>query len=423
MAKLFQSIRGMNDLLPAELSLWQYLEQMLRDLARRYGYQEIRFPIVEPTSLFKRTVGEVTDIVEKEMYTFDDRNGDSLSLRPEGTASCVRAALQHSLLQGVTRLWYMGPMYRRERPQKGRYRQFHQFSVETFGVADAAMELEQLLMIARLFSELGLRDKVQLELNSLGEPSCRAHYTTALVSYLKQHQSKLDQDALRRLDSNPLRILDSKNPDLQDLLLDAPKIDDYWSEHSRQHFDLICDGLSAAGVSFKVNSRLVRGLDYYSHTVYEWVSTELGAQGTVCAGGRYDSLVETLGGKPTPAVGFSVGLERLVLLLEQQMTLTNDLDVYMILVGEAALNEGLNIAEQLRSALPQLRLAVNCQGGSFKAQFKRADKSGARNALIIGEDELAKQQVALKPLRERSEQRLFSLPDLIAYFKEGLLNG
>jgi len=414
----------MNDILPADLPLWRHLEQMLRDLAVRYGYQEIRFPIVEPTSLFKRTVGEATDIVEKEMYTFTDRNGDSLSLRPEGTASCVRAALQSGLIfQGITRLWYMGPMYRHERPQKGRYRQFHQFSVETFGVADAAMELEQLFMMARLFSELGIQDKVLLELNSLGEPSCREQYTAALVAYLKQHRDLLDVDAARRLDSNPLRILDSKNPALQDVLAKAPKIQDHWSDHSRQHFDQICAGLTAAGIKFSVNPRLVRGLDYYSHTVYEWVTTELGSQGTVCAGGRYDNLVETLGGKPTPAIGFSLGLERLVLLLMQEMTITTDLDVYMILVGDTALTQGIHIAEQLRNAIPQLHMIVNCQGGSFKTQFKRADKSGAAYALIIGEDEVTSQQVALKPLRERTEQRLYSLPDLITYFKEDLLNG
>ena len=406
----------MNDILPGETSSWQYLEDTLREVVHAYGYQEIRLPLLEKTELFKRSIGEVTDIVEKEMYTFEDRNGDSLTLRPEGTASCVRACMQHGLLHNqVQRLWYTGPMFRHERPQKGRYRQFHQIGVEAFGMAGPDIDAEIILMSARMWQRLGLKGAV-LQVNSLGTVASRADYRTALVGYLREHESGLDEDSRRRLESNPLRILDSKNPDMQRLIEAAPQLPDYLDEESRAHFSELCALLDAAGLEYEVNPRLVRGLDYYSKTVFEWVTDQLGAQGTICAGGRYDGLVEYLGGKPTPAFGFALGLERLLALLEAGNAEIPDCDphVYLVLSGQQAVQRGMVFAEQLRTALPGLRLQSNCGNGSFKSQFKRADRSGAGIALVMGDDEVTQGTVILKPLRSEAGQETVSQQDVAA---------
>jgi histidyl-tRNA synthetase len=402
------SIRGMNDILPAQTPLWQWLEGRVRTLLQSYGYGEIRMPIVEQTELFKRSIGEVTDIVEKEMYTFDDRNGDSLTLRPEGTASCVRAAEQHGLLYNqVQRLWYCGPMFRHERPQAGRYRQFHQIGVEAFGMQGPDIDAELILLTARLWRELGLTDLVTLELNSLGDSEDRARYREALVAYLSEHLDALDEDSRRRLEKNPLRILDSKDMGTREVLKDAPRFDDYLGEEAKAHFAELREILDAAGVAYRLNPALVRGLDYYSKTVFEWVTEALGAQGTVCAGGRYDGLVAQLGGKATPAVGFAMGIERLILLLEKQLPeLPAATDVYLVSTVPASVS--LVLAEQLRQSLPSLRLQSHCGGGSIKSQMKKADKSGARWALIIGEDEHAAGEVTIKPLRGEGEQQRIS---------------
>jgi len=396
----------MNDILPPDSGAWQYLEDLVRNIMQRYGYQEIRMPLVEKTELFKRSIGEVTDIVEKEMYTFEDRNGDSLSLRPEGTASCVRACIEHGLLYNqVQRLWYTGPMFRHERPQKGRYRQFHQIGVEAFGMQGPDIDAEMITITARLWRELGL-ENLRLEINSLGTPEVRAAYREQLVAYLSQHRGRLDADSKRRLESNPMRILDSKNPEMQNLIESAPKLADHLDTISREHFDELCARLNDAGIDYQVNPRLVRGLDYYTHTVFEWVTDQLGAQGTVCAGGRFDGLVEYLGGKATKAVGFAMGLERLLSLLgEQGVELPNQAPhLYMVLAGPAAERQGPVVAETLRETLPFLRLQVNCGGGSFKSQFKRADRSGASLVLILGDDEVENRTVAIKPMREQGEQ-------------------
>jgi histidyl-tRNA synthetase len=414
MAKQIQAIRGMKDILPQQTPLWQFLEDRVRAVLSRYGYEEIRMPILEMTDLFKRSIGEVTDIVEKEMYTFEDRNGDSLTLRPEGTAGCVRAGLEHGLLfNQVQRLWYCGPMFRHERPQKGRYRQFHQIGVESFGLEGPDVDLEQILITARIWRELGLQD-LQLQLNTLGTADERVRYREQLVSYFHARHSELDEDSQRRLESNPLRILDSKNPQMVELLAGAPTLMEYLGDASRSHFAILCEGLDAAGVPYTINPRLVRGLDYYARTVFEWVTDQLGAQGTVCAGGRYDGLVEQLGGKAVPAVGFAMGLERLVSLLEETRLAERlpGLDLYMVVVGEKAQREGLQLAERLRDQLPGLSVVVHCGGGSFKSQFKKADKSNARFALILGDDELAKGEVGLKPLRDNGEQQQIKLADL-----------
>ncbi|TDR51431.1 histidyl-tRNA synthetase [Halomonas ventosae] len=408
--KKIQAIRGMNDLLPDQSALWQYVEGQVQALMRRYGYAEIRTPIVEQTALFKRSIGEVTDIVEKEMYTFDDRNGDSLTLRPEGTASCVRAAMEHGLLHNQTqRLWYQGPMFRHERPQKGRYRQFHQVGVEAFGLEGPDIDAETILLSARLWKALGLHEHVTLELNSLGSSEARAAYRDTLVAYFEQHHALLDEDSRRRLTSNPMRILDSKNPDMAEMLDGAPRLMDHLDDASRAHFEQLCALLDSAGIDYVINPRLVRGLDYYGRTVFEWTTTALGSQGTVCAGGRYDGLVEQLGGKPTPAVGFAMGLERLVLLLDTLEllpdTARDELDVYLLPMGEAATSAALLLGERLREALPELRLQLHCGGGSFKSRIKKADRSGARLALLLGEDELAEGSVTLKFLREEREQQ------------------
>lgn len=406
----------MNDCLPQDTPAWQYVEQILRQTVASYGYSEIRFPIVEMTELFKRSIGEVTDIVEKEMYTFTDRNGDSLTLRPEGTACCVRAGNEHGLLYNQEqRLWYTGPMFRHERPQKGRYRQFHQFGLEAFGMAAADIDAEVIMLSARLWQQLGLTPYVKLELNSLGSGEARAAYRDALVAYLEQHKAALDEDSLRRMYTNPLRVLDSKNPALAEILAAAPQLADYLDEDSAAHFARLQQLLTQAGIEFTLNPRLVRGLDYYNKTVFEWVTTELGSQGTVCAGGRYDGLVEQLGGKATPAVGFALGLERLVLLL-QSLQLLPQLpavaDIYLMALGEQAELAVLSVAERLRNSLPGQRIMVHCGGGNLKKQIKRADKSGAAIGLIIGEDELARGEITVKWLRQDKPQQTILLTDL-----------
>ena len=414
MAKNIQAVRGMKDILPDQTPLWQFLEQRVRAVLNSYAYQEIRMPIVESTDLFKRSIGEVTDIVEKEMYTFDDRNGDSLTLRPEGTAGCVRAGIENGLLHNqVQRLWYQGAMFRHERPQKGRYRQFHQIGVETFGLAGPDIDLEVLLITARIWKSIGL-EGLELQINTLGTAEERRAYRDELVAYLEQYQDQLDEDSQRRLGSNPLRILDSKNPDMQEIISNAPALIDGLGEESRQHFEWICSGLKANGISYVINPRLVRGLDYYSRTVFEWVTDRLGAQGTVCAGGRYDALVSQLGGRETAAVGFAMGMERLVAILQEEGKAEGlgYADVYMVLMGDQAVSEGFQIAEQLRSEIPQLGLQVNCGGGSFKSQFKKADKSGARYALVLGDDELKKGIISLKPLRDKQDQKELPLQSL-----------
>ncbi len=405
-----QAIRGMNDILPAQTPAWRYLETLAADVFQQYGYDEIRTPILEQTELFKRSIGEVTDIVEKEMYTFEDRNGDSLTLRPEGTAGVVRAGEQHGLLfNQVQRLWYRGPMFRHERPQKGRYRQFHQIGAECFGMAGPDIDAEVIVLTARLWQRLGLAPHVRLEINSLGSNEARARYREALVAYLSQHEDKLDADSKRRLKTNPLRILDTKDPDTRSLLDDAPRLTDYLDEASQAHFDGLRAALDACGVEYIVNPALVRGLDYYCRTVFEWVTDALGAQGTVCAGGRYDGLVEQLGGRPTPGVGFAMGVERLVLLLESLNllpdTLQNIPDVAVLAMGESVQPYALAVAESVRSGLPALRVMQICGGGSFKSLMKKADKSGAGWALIIGESERDGQTVTVKPLRAEGEQQ------------------
>lgn len=420
---MIQAVRGMNDILPGDTPYWQQLEAGIRGVLAQYGYREIRFPIVEKTELFKRSIGEVTDIVEKEMYTFEDRNGDSLTLRPEGTACCVRAGIQHSLLtnQQVQRLWYMGPMFRHERPQKGRYRQFHQVGVETFGMSGPDLDAELILMSARLWQRLGL-DGLVLQINSLGTAEVRAVYREKLVAYFNQHHEQLDVDSLRRLESNPLRILDTKNPHMRALVEAAPKLSDYLDDESREHFDTLCGLLDAAGLSYTINPCLVRGLDYYSRTVFEWVTDRLGAQGTVCAGGRFDVLVEQLGGKPAPAAGFAIGLERLLELVRDQLQPQHLPHAYLVLVGQAAQAQGLILAERLRDAQPDLRLVTHCGGGSFKSQFKRADKSGAQVALVLGDDEVTQGTVGLKYLRENREQETVSQEALAEHLMAGLIN-
>ena len=415
----------MNDILPEDSPLWQYLESTVATLLARYGYREIRFPILEQTELFKRSIGEVTDIVEKEMYTFEDRNGDSLTLRPEGTASCVRACDQNGLLHNqVQRLWYAGPMFRHERPQKGRLRQFHQIGVEAFGLNGPDIDAELILLSARLWQQLGISDALTLELNSIGNSESRGRYRQALVDYLSQYKDQLDADSQRRLDTNPMRILDSKVPETQALLSDAPLLSDYLDDASKAHFDGLCARLDAAGLSYTLNPKLVRGLDYYGLTVFEWTTTALGAQGTVCAGGRYDGLVQQLGGKATPAVGFAMGLERLCLLLETLEALPESkplADVYIIANGEACEIRALSLAESLRDALPAVKVVLNCGGGSFKSQFKKADKSGAAVAVVLGEDELANEQVTVKVLRGEPNQQQLAISDLAEHIKTTLL--
>ncbi|MFJ5336725.1 histidine--tRNA ligase [Pectobacterium sp. CHL-2024] len=410
MAKNIQAIRGMNDYLPAETALWQRIENSLKQVLSGYGYNEIRLPIVEQTPLFKRAIGEVTDVVEKEMYTFDDRNGDSLTLRPEGTAGCVRAGIEHGILYNQEqRLWYVGPMFRYERPQKGRYRQFHQLGCEVFGLQGPDIDAELILMTARWWRVLGIADHVKLELNSIGSLDARARYREALVAFLEQHKDQLDEDCLRRMYTNPLRVLDTKNPQIQVLLNDAPVLTDYLDDESRAHFEALGELLTQSGIPYTVNPRLVRGLDYYNCTVFEWVTTSLGAQGTVCAGGRYDGMVEQLGGHATPAVGFAMGLERLVLLVQSvnpDFKAQPSVDAYLISSGTGTQVAAMQLAEKLRDALPQLKLMTNYGGGNFKKQFARADKWGARVALVLGENEVAAGQVVVKNLSNGEQDTL-----------------
>jgi histidyl-tRNA synthetase len=417
MSQKIEAIRGFNDILPQETYRWAETESVLRDLMAAYGYREIRLPIVESTPLFARAIGDVTDIVEKEMYSFADRGGESITLRPEGTAGCVRAVLEHSLSYNQTqRLWYTGPMFRYERPQKGRYRQFHQFGVETFGMSGPDIDAELILMTARLWKELGLQDAVRLELNSLGEKEERAAFKAELLKFLSQHEQDLDEDSKRRLHTNPLRILDSKDANTQKIVSQAPKLADFLGEESRQHLQMIADILQAAGIAYVINPNLVRGLDYYNKTVFEWVTNALGSQGTVCAGGRYDGLVSQLGGQETPAVGFAIGLERLLLLQEAISPASSkaEADIFVLGMGEGAAQASLLAAEVIRSALPHLAVVVNCGGGSFKSQFKKADKSGAQYALILGEEELQKNLVTLKNLRQEQAQQTLALSDVVA---------
>ncbi len=422
MAKQLQAIRGMNDILPAQTPVWQYLESQVRSVLATYGYQEIRVPVVENSGLFSRGIGAGTDIVEKEMYTFDDRNGDSLSLRPEATAGVVRAGIEQGLLYNqVQRLWTSGPMFRYERPQKGRYRQFHQISVETYGMASADIDAELILLTARLWRQLGLTEHVTLELNTLGTLEARKNYRAALVDYFSQYENQLDADSRRRLSINPLRILDSKDAQTQAIVAEAPSLFDYLDDESKAHFDDLKRILDESGLSYRLNPKLVRGLDYYGRTVFEWVTDSLGAQGTICAGGRYDTLVELLGGKPTPAIGFAMGVERLVLMLETldlvPISASNDMDIAVVAVGEGVSHKVMPKVELLRNALPKVKLLVNC-GGGFKGQMKRADRSGAQYALIVGEDELQADTVTVKSLRNDEPQQQLTWAAVADFLKD-----
>ncbi|MGC3961752.1 MAG: histidine--tRNA ligase [Rhodocyclaceae bacterium] len=408
-----QGIRGMNDLLPDEAERWEAFEEIVRDWLKSYGYRPIRTPILEPTALFIRGVGEHTDIVEKEMYSFEDRlNGEQLTMRPEGTAACVRAVTEHNLLYGASqRLYYMGPMFRHERPQKGRYRQFHQVGVEALGFAGPDVDAELIVMCRRLWDDLGLED-VTLEINSLGDAAERAQHRQALIAYLEQHQDVLDDDGKRRLHSNPLRVLDSKNPAMQEMIEGAPKLMDFLGEESLKHFEGVTALLREAAVPYRVNPRLVRGLDYYNRTVFEWVTTRLGAQATICAGGRYDSLIESLGGKPAPAAGFAMGMERVMMMWMdgQEPGPVSRIDAYVVYQGDAAQRLGFRIGEELRAA--GFSVVFHCGGGNFKSQMKKADASGATYAVVIGEDEVAAQSVSLKPLRGEGEQERIAVDAL-----------
>jgi histidyl-tRNA synthetase len=418
--KSIQAIRGMNDILPSDIIIWQFIEKTLREVFSSYAFNEIRLPILEKTELFKRSIGEVTDIVEKEMYTFLDRNEESLTLRPEGTAGCVRAGIEHGLLYNqIQRLWYLGPYFRYERPQKGRYRQFYQAGAEVFGLEGPDIDAELIILTANLFEKLGLKSFVNLQINSLGSVEARAQYRAELVKYLTDHQAELDEDSKRRLTTNPLRILDSKNPELRELIFNAPKLTQYLDPESAEHFTKLQHYLSNAGIAFTVNPCLVRGLDYYTRTVFEWVTNELGAQGTVCAGGRYDGLVEQLGGKSTPALGFALGMERAVLMIQQsQRNLTSPIDIYFINDSEAAFQLGLEITSQLRNQIPGLCVLQNCGYGSLKNQFKKADKSGAKWAVILGEQEIQDNTISIKNLRENAQQTTLHQSELIDFIKE-----
>lgn len=414
MAESIQAIRGMNDLLPDQLEVWQIVESVIRTTMLEYAYKEIRLPVLEKTALFARSIGGATDIVEKEMYTFDDRNGESLSLRPEGTAGCVRAGIQNGLFYNQTqRLWYMGPMFRHERPQKGRYRQFYQTGVECFGFEGPDIDCELIAISARIWKKLGL-DDVQLELNSLGSLEARKNYTAELKNYLQQRKSELDDDSARRLESNPLRVLDSKNPDLQELIEQAPKLLDYIDSESKEHFQELQKLLNNHGIKFVINPRLVRGLDYYSRTVFEWTTDKLGAQSAICAGGRFDGLVSQLGGKQVPAVGFAMGLERIIELVKIAGTIDSptNVDAYLCLIGKDSTKNGMMLAEKLRDQ--SLRVLTHCGEGSIKSQLKKADKSGANVALILGEDENKNGTITIKPLRENKQQYTINQNDLNA---------
>jgi histidyl-tRNA synthetase len=407
MSNKISGIRGMSDILPEDTPVWQIVERVLTEVVKAYGYRELRVPVVERTELFKRSIGEVTDIVEKEMYTFDDRNAESLTLRPEATAGIVRAGIAHGLFHNQKqKLWSAGPMFRYERPQKGRYRQFHQFDVEAFGYSGPDIDAELLMISARIWKALGL-DAIELQLNSLGTPESRVSYRAELVDYFSAHADSLDDESQSRLARNPMRLLDSKNPDMASLIAAAPRITDHLDSESAEHFSQLQVLLKAANIPFRVNTRLVRGLDYYTRTVFEWVTDKLGSQGAVCSGGRYDGLVEHLGGRSTPAIGWALGLERLVELYKVCGTGAGapGLDAYLVAVGDAAENQALVLAEALRDEAPDLNIEVNLGGGSFKSQFKRADKSGAKVALILGDEELASKRVGIKPLRQEADQQ------------------
>lgn len=420
MAKTIQAIRGMNDCSPTESPLWQWIEAKVRHVLASYGYSEVRMPIVESTPLFARAIGEVTDVVSKEMYTFWD-NDEQLTLRPEGTAGCVRAAIERGwIYNNEQRLWYMGPMFRHERPQKGRYRQFHQAGVEVFGIANPEIDAELIILTARLWKELGIDQHVSLQLNSIGSLEARANYRSALVAFLENHQDLMSDEEKERLVKNPLRILDTKNEALQEVLNGAPKLLDYLDDESHEHFNQLCSLLDAMGVKYEINPKLVRGLDYYNKTVFEWVTSALGAQGTVCGGGRYDGLVEQLGGHATEGVGFAMGLERLVLLVQEvnkEITLPQAVDLYLVYAGEGTTLNAFQIAEQIRTELPQVRVMTHCSGGKFQKQFKRADKIEAKYALVIGESEVQAKTVVVKDLRNGAEQITLSQVDLIATLK------
>lgn len=421
MAENIQAIRGMHDILPDQTPRWHHVEAVLRRVMAAYGYREIRMPLVEKTELFKRSIGEVTDIVEKEMYTFEDRNGDSLTLRPEGTAGCLRACLEHGLIHNQAhRLWYAGPMFRHERPQKGRYRQFNQLGVEAYGMPGPDIDAELILLCRRLWRELGLGHKLELQLNSLGTAEERLAYRAKLVEYFRAHYEKLDEDSQRRLETNPLRILDSKNPDLREVIEGAPVLAEEFGEESKAHFQGLLERLDEAGVAYEVNPRLVRGLDYYCRTVFEWVTQELGAQGTVCAGGRYDGLIEQLGGKGSAAVGFALGMERLIDLLDEpeRFEAAAQPHAYLISVGALAERKAVALAESLRNTLPGLRLQEHRGGGGFKSQFKRADKSGAQVALILGDDEARDLNIGIKHLRTDAGQTTLAQAELVPFLQK-----
>ena len=420
MTKNIQAIRGMNDCSPTESPLWQWIEGQVRQILSSYGYSEVRMPIVESTPLFARAIGEVTDVVSKEMYTFWD-NDEQLTLRPEGTAGCVRAAIEHGwIYNNEQRLWYMGPMFRHERPQKGRYRQFHQAGVEVFGIATPEIDAELIILTARLWKALGIDQHVSLQLNSIGSLEARANYRSALVAFLENHQDLMSEEEKERLVKNPLRILDTKNQALQDVLDGAPKLLDYLDDESREHFAQLCGLLDAVGIQYEINPKLVRGLDYYNKTVFEWVTSALGAQGTVCGGGRYDGLVEQLGGHATSGVGFAMGLERLVLLVQEvnkSIPVKSAVDIYVVYQGEGTTLAAFQLAEKLRSELPHLSTMLHCSGGNFKKQFKRADKSGATLALVLGESEVQNNQVVVKHLRGAAEQQTIDVANLIEHVK------
>ena len=420
MAKNIQAIRGMNDCSPTESPLWQWIEGQVRQILSSYGYSEVRMPIVESTPLFARAIGEVTDVVSKEMYTFWD-NDEQLTLRPEGTAGCVRAAIEHGwIYNNEQRLWYMGPMFRHERPQKGRYRQFHQAGVEVFGIATPEIDAELIILTARLWKALGIDRHVSLQLNSIGSLEARANYRSALVAFLENHQDLMSEEEKERLVKNPLRILDTKNQALQDVLDGAPKLLDYLDDESREHFAQLCGLLDAVGIQYEINPKLVRGLDYYNKTVFEWVTSALGAQGTVCGGGRYDGLVEQLGGHATSGVGFAMGLERLVLLVQEvnkSIPVKSAVDIYVVYQGEGTTLAAFQLAEKLRSELPHLSTMLHCSGGNFKKQFRRADKSGATLALVLGESEVQNNQVVVKHLLGTAEQQTIDVSNLIEHVK------
>ncbi|WP_049356998.1 histidine--tRNA ligase [Haemophilus parainfluenzae] len=420
MAKNIQAIRGMNDCSPTESPLWQWIEGQVRQILSSYGYSEVRMPIVESTPLFARAIGEVTDVVSKEMYTFWD-NDEQLTLRPEGTAGCVRAAIEHGwIYNNEQRLWYMGPMFRHERPQKGRYRQFHQAGVEVFGIATPEIDAELIILTARLWKALGIDQHVSLQLNSIGSLEARANYRSALVAFLENHQDLMSEEEKERLVKNPLRILDTKNQVLQDVLDGAPKLLDYLDDESREHFAQLCALLDAVGIQYEINPKLVRGLDYYNKTVFEWVTSALGAQGTVCGGGRYDGLVEQLGGHATSGVGFAMGLERLVLLVQEvnkSIPVKSAVDIYVVYQGEGTTLAAFQLAEKLRSELPHLSTMLHCSGGNFKKQFKRADKSGATLALVLGESEVQNNQVVVKHLLGAADQQTVDVDNLIEHVK------